>query len=316
VQASRRYEFGRRKLFLGSVINNKLDLAQGRVVSPPNEPASASRHKFLKVSQTQLALSMSSTTNSFGHDRCNPVFLSVEPVQKGGRPPVLTRLAGRLPQLYEMLTRAQWRGIISFSVSRARRTPRQRQMYSQRREAVVRLLQAMVTSLDLKTMAILCPDGRTGRLEAVTLAWLAKRAGLGLKRADRAMADIESMGLVFVKQRRERSQDGECRSKAAIRRVSKLLFSVLGLGDELDKARKHKNNRLRMIREQSELVDDRTQTEKARGALQTRNMSKGAFAPDDNKKRRAPDTYSPDPDDTERQRATVLRQLRLLKSEL
>lgn len=205
---------------------------------------------------------------------------------------------------------------MSFSVSRVRRTPRQRQIYSQRREAVVRLLQAMVTSLDLKTMAILCPDGRTGRLEAVTLAWLAKRSGLGLKRADRAMADIESMGLVFVKQRRERSRSGEYRSKAAIRRVSKLLFSVLGLGDELDKARKHKSNRLRMAREQSERVDDRTQTEKARGALQTRNMLKGAFTPAKNKKRRAPDTYSPDPDDTEHQRATVLRQLRLLKSEL
>ena len=317
MQASRRYEFGRRKLFLGSVINHKLDLAQGRAVSPPNEPSIASRHKFLKVSQTQLALSMSSTTNSFGHDRFNPVFLAIEPVQKGGRPPVLTRLANRLPQLYEMLTKAQWRAMTTFRISRNRRTPRQRQIYSQRREAVVRLLQAMVTSLDLKTMAILCPDGRTGRLEAVTLSWLAQRAGLGLKRADRAMADIESMGLVFVKQRRESSQDGEWRSKAAIRRVNKLLFSVLGLGDELDKARKYKNDRLRLGRERSEQVDDRTQTEKARDVLRTHNMMNGAVGlPSANSIQRAPNTYSPDPDDTEHYRKMALKQIRILKAKV
>jgi len=304
---------------LGSFRKNypNLDLCKPVVSCPEGRDSTPARHKFLRVSQTQLALGMSPTTNSFGHDRLNPVFLTVDPVKKGGRPPVLTRLASRLPQLYSMLTRAQWKTLSSFTVSRTNRKPRQRQIYSQRREAVVRLLQAMVTSLDVRTMAVVCPDGRTGRLEPVTLAWLAKNSGLGLKRTDRAMADIQAMGLVFVKQRRERTDTGEWRSKAAIRRVSKLLFSVLGLGDELDKSRKQKLSRLRINEEKRDFIDDRTKTEKARGMLLTRSMLKAATGVSKtNTQRRQGSNYSPDPDCTENRRQDVLQRLRAMQTAL
>lgn len=256
---------------------------------------------------------MTSTANQFGHDRLNPVFLTVDAVKKGGRPPVLTRLAGRLPQLYDMLTKSQWKPLYGFRVSRARTKLRQRQIYSQRREAVVRLLQAMVSSLDLRTMAVICPDSRTRRLEPVTLDWLADRAGLGLKRASRSMADLEAMGLVFVKQRRERSEDGGWRSKASIRRVSTLLFSIFGLGDELAKSRKYKKNRRNLDHERAELVDNRNQTEKARDVLITKNMLEGAGHFSVAKPSQLSElSYSPDPDDTENRRRNVLRQLRTL----
>ena len=294
-----------------------LDLCKPVVSRPEGHDSTPARHKFLRVSQTQLSLGMSPTTNSFGHDRLNPVFLAVDPVKKGGRPPVLIRLASRLPQLYSMLTRAQWKTLSNFTVSRTNRKPRQRQIYSQRREAVVRLLQAMVTSLDVRTMAVVCPDGRTGRLEPVTLAWLAEKSGLGLKRADRAMADIQTMGLVFVKQRRERTDKGEWRSKAAIRRVSKLLFSVLGLADELDKSRKNKLSRLRINEEQRDFVDNRTKTEKARGMLMTRKILKGAIGVSKTNTQRQPKgAYSPDPDGTEHRRQDALKRLRAMQESL
>lgn len=308
-----------RDAVLGSFGRKTLLVEACRAVVPPPKitgPTSP-RHKFLAVNQTQLALGMSPTTNSFGHDRLNPVFLAVDEVRKGGRPPVLTRLAHRLPQLYGMLTRAQWKALSCAKVSRKRRERRQRQIYSQRREAVVRLLQAMVTSLDLRSMAVVCPDGRTGNLEPVTLAWLAERAGLGLKRADRAMADIQAMGLVFVKQRRERTEEGGWRSKAAIRRVSKLLFSVLGLGDELDKSRKNKSRLQRLKREKRDMVDDRTKTEQARGALMTRNILSGVLGESSRRFDRKPKSghsHNPDPDETESRRRGALKKIQLLEA--
>jgi len=187
----------------------------------------------------QLALAVSGNANSFGHDRFNPVFLDVPAIEKGGRPPVLTRLMGRLEQLYDDLARPRWK-TQALQTNRTRRTHRVRRMYSQRREAVVRLLQAMVAHADLKTLTVVAWDKRSNKLEPASLRYLALVAGLGLKRADRAMADIEEMGLVWVRQRRTIDPEGQWKSMSALRKLSPLLFSLFGLGKELKASRRRK----------------------------------------------------------------------------
>lgn len=241
----------------------------------------------------QLSLAVSPGANTYGHDRLNPYFLAIEPVRRGSRPPVLTRLAGRIAELYDDLRRPRWR-MIAKQTNRTRRTERVRRMYSPRREAMVRLLQAITLNLDLTTMLVMAPDGRTGQLQPVTLQYLAKRAGLGLKRADRAMADIEAAGLVFVKQRRE-IQGGQWRSLSAIRRVSPLLFAALGLGEELKKARRRRKAYLERKKAGREIPFDDNPTRRALTGLAAKKVT-GALSEalgGSQRRRRPQEPYDP-----------------------
>ncbi len=222
------------------------------------------------VKFTQLSLAVSPHGNSFGHDKHNPQFLRVDPIKRGCKPPVILRLMARLEDLYDDLRRPRWR-MAALQSNRTRRTHRVRRMYSQRREAVVRLLQVIVAHTNLLGMVAVAPDRRTGQLEPVSLAYLADKAGMGLKRADRAMADIEAMGLVYVRQRRRLGDAGEWRSCAAIRRVSPLLFALFGLGNELKAAQRRKKRQAPVSIGMGPLKMD-TPTSKAFAALGQKRM--------------------------------------------
>lgn len=104
-----------------------------------------------------------------------------------------------------------------------------RQQRLERRIACVQLLRAQIKYMDLPSMRVGIPQPGGGFL-CLTLRFLAKQAGIGLRRAERAMRDLQAAGLVRSWQRCEQDEAGNYRGLAAIRQLPTALFSAFGLG--------------------------------------------------------------------------------------
>jgi hypothetical protein len=104
-----------------------------------------------------------------------------------------------------------------------------RQQRLERRRACVQLLRAQIQYMDLASMRVGVPQ-TGGKFLCLTLKFLARKAGLGLRRAERAMADLLRAGLVRSSQRCAKDEAGNYRGLAAIRQLPVALFGALGLG--------------------------------------------------------------------------------------
>lgn len=103
-----------------------------------------------------------------------------------------------------------------------------RQQRLERRTACVQLLRAMLKYLDLASLRVGIPQ-RDGGFLNMTLPFLAKHAGLPVRRAERAMRDLLRAGLVSTQQRAERTQDGGYRGLASLRQLPAALFGAFNL---------------------------------------------------------------------------------------
>jgi hypothetical protein len=103
-----------------------------------------------------------------------------------------------------------------------------RQQRVERRVACVQLLRAMLKYLDLASLRVGIPQ-RDGGFLNMTLPFLAKHAGLPVRRAERAMRDLLRAGLVMAQQRAERTDDGSYRGLASLRQLPAALFGVFQL---------------------------------------------------------------------------------------
>jgi hypothetical protein len=137
-----------------------------------------------------------------------------------------------------------------------------RRMRSERREACVSLLGAMAHYCDLPSLCLSVPQA-DGSLLALPLETLAERAGLGRRRAERAMRDIVTGGLLKVHPRCERQDDGTYRGRAAIRVVPPALFGLFGLEGPLA----HDRRRLSQKRREECGVPTKTATARIRTAV-------------------------------------------------
>jgi hypothetical protein len=108
----------------------------------------------------------------------------------------------------------------------------ERQQRSERREACIDILACILHYTDLVTLRVAIPqaDGSTAGL---TMPYLATLSGLGERRAERAIRDLKTAGIITVHPICEKLTDGTYKGLAAIRTVSKHLFTVLGLHDWL-----------------------------------------------------------------------------------
>ena len=111
-----------------------------------------------------------------------------------------------------------------------------RRMRSERREACLRLLMAILKHLDILSKRVGLPTD-TGFLHH-SMKFLAREARLGFKRSQRAMSDLVRTGLVVVTRRGERDADGSYQGLAAIKVASDRLFQLLGLTEMLARQRK------------------------------------------------------------------------------
>ncbi len=145
-----------------------------------------------------------------------------------------------------------------------------RQQRRDRRYACVQLLRAHIKYLDLPSLRVGIPQG-DGNFTSVTLRFLARQAGIGLRRAERAMRDLQSAGLVRSQQRCELDDAGHYRGLASLRQLPPALFGAFGLAKWL----KHERSKaiLRRYRAAAAAAKEgRREREAAQGALFLESM--------------------------------------------
>ncbi len=177
--------------------------------------------------------------NRCGHDPAAPRWFEPPP-QHAARPKILLQLQERVRAYFDDPK-------VLPSLNAANGSPRQQR--SERREACLDLLGALVHYLDLATLRVGIPQ-TDGSTRGLSLAFLAERAGLGRRRAERACRDLRKAGLVTVYPRAQKTEDDRYRSRPAIRGVPEALFQVFGLSKwlqhERDKAvKRHRRHRRR-----------------------------------------------------------------------
>jgi hypothetical protein len=104
-----------------------------------------------------------------------------------------------------------------------------RQQRSERRESGLAVLFVLIHYLDLVTLRVGIPQG-DGSFCGLTMERIAELAGIGLRRAERAIADLVAAGLVGVHTIAVEIAPGQFVGRAAIRTVSPALFAAFGLG--------------------------------------------------------------------------------------
>lgn len=103
-------------------------------------------------------------------------------------------------------------------------------MRKDQRVAIMKLLNVILSHLDLKTMQVGIYNPETGVFVHLTLAYLAHKAGLSYSQAQRAMAWLYEGGyIVGFRQSSFDEMTGEFVHKPSIRRVSNHLLSDLGI---------------------------------------------------------------------------------------
>ena len=180
----------------------------------------------------------------------------------GGIPRILTALIDKLDAYLEDPADC----LPSLNVANGK--PRQQRR--DRRVACVQLLRAHIKYLDLPSLRVGIPQG-DGNFVSLTLRFLARQAGNGLRRAERAMRDLQSAGLVCSQPRCELDEAGQYRGLASLRQLPPALFGAFGLTKWL----KHERSKaiLRRYRAAAAAAKDgRREREAAQGALFLESM--------------------------------------------
>jgi hypothetical protein len=176
--------------------------------------------------------------NKCGHSPNAPRFFSA-PEKHAKRPEILRRAQIALREYYAKPS-ATLPGLNRISLPereyrgqrRREYRPSGRRQRSERREACIDILACILHYTDLVTLRVAIPqaDGSTAGL---TMPYLATLSGLGERRAERAIRDLKAAGIITVHPICEKLKDSTYKGLAAIRTVSKHLFTVLGFHDWL-----------------------------------------------------------------------------------
>lgn len=171
--------------------------------------------------------------NFCGHNRDAPRLKLAAPTTDKKRPGILIELQERITQYYRLPSRIG-------SLNAANKSKRQQR--SERREACILLLVAILEHTDLTSLRCGIPTAK-GFL-SLTLPYLIKQTGLGQRRAERALKDLQTANLLSSSQPRQLKEDGTFKGLASIKAVNKLLFMAFGLGRRLVHERKRASERL------------------------------------------------------------------------
>jgi hypothetical protein len=158
--------------------------------------------------------------NRCGHDPHSPRWFE-PPASHRERPGILRKLMEKARAYYDDPA-----GTLP-SLNLANRSERQQR--SERRESCLAVLFVLIHYLDLVTLRVGVPQGHD-RFGGLTMERVAALAGIGLRRAERAIADLVAAGLIGVHPIAIETAPGQFVGRAAIRAVSPALFAVFGLG--------------------------------------------------------------------------------------
>ena len=181
--------------------------------------------------------------NRCGHEPATPRRFTPPPSHKA-RPTILLRLGERLHDYY-----GTPQGTLP-SLNLANGSDRQQR--SERREACLIVLNALIHYLDLVTLRVGIPKAN-GEVTGLTVDFLVERTTLCKRRVERATRDLVNAGIIRVHPVTKRDASGSYIGKGAIRTVTRTLFAVFGLEGwlkhERDRAAaKRRKLRMRMMK--------------------------------------------------------------------
>lgn len=118
-----------------------------------------------------------------------------------------------------------------------------RKKRSERREAVIQTLKALLKYMDLVTMTVGIPtkDGQVG----LTLVRLHKEVSISWPRFKRAIADLRAAGFLSISQPRMTNSAGQVRGLVGIKAISARLFEALKIDFWLRRERERASKRQR-----------------------------------------------------------------------
>jgi hypothetical protein len=180
-----------------------------------------------------------SAGNRCGHDPTAPRWFAPPPEHEQ-RPPIIRKLIERVRGFYHDPQKIPSLANALFGRKQAADPDgdhKPRQMRSERREACCALLGAIGHYCDLPSLCLSVPQP-DGTLLPIRMDTLAERAGLSLRRAERAMRDIVCGGLLTIYPRCELQDDGSYVGRAALRVVPAALFGLFGLEARLEHDRR------------------------------------------------------------------------------
>lgn len=187
-----------------------------------------------KPSSSVIPPGKNKSGNRCGHNTHSPRFTLTKPLKVGkkGVPRIITLAVERLTQYYS-------RPYMIPALCLANDS--QRQQRSERREACILVLSALLKYCDITTLTIKNP--KDGIDYQIPFRWIAEITELELQRVLRAVKDLKAAGLLTVSQQRIYNQDGTWRGLVAVKAINKNLFAVLGLESMLSYQRKRRSKK-------------------------------------------------------------------------
>jgi hypothetical protein len=176
--------------------------------------------------------------NSCGHMPESPRWFA--PPEQHTRPKIISKIIAEIRLYYK----APVTTIPSLNLANGS----SRQQRSERREACMAVLGCLLHYLDLTTLRVGIPQ-HDGAFKGISMPFIAEKSGMTLKRTERAVRDLVKSGLITVHPLCEKISDTVYKGYAAIRTVSRKLFTLFGMGGRLkyerDRAtsRQQKHNR-------------------------------------------------------------------------
>jgi len=211
--------------------------------------------------------------NFCGHNPTNPAcYQYVRRLAEQARHPLLKTAIRNLARYYRQPGMLQFLNpILSNGDDRRRRRDGEyRHIRSERRDAIVCVLAAVLADLDLMTLRVgKTTYGDSQGLLAPYFVEMAEATGLSLSRFENAMTHIRNGGYLSVTPRHERQEDGSYKSLSAVVCVREFLFPLLGISPIwLARAREHrakqwKEKRLKFYAKRDQQITDKM-TAKAR----------------------------------------------------
>ncbi|KVP38361.1 hypothetical protein [Burkholderia ubonensis] len=141
-----------------------------------------------------------------------------------------------------------------------------RQQRSERRIACAQLLRAMIKYCDLATLRVGIPAA-TGWVD-LTLPFFADQAGLGVRRAERALRDLQTAGVAKIRRQcalQESSAGDRYKGLAAIKYLPPALFDAFGMRAWLQ----HERGRAHLRAQRRVAQQHKRERRAAAAALQT-----------------------------------------------
>jgi hypothetical protein len=172
--------------------------------------ASSVKHQ---INQIQVIVS----GNRCGHVPDEPRFFN-RPDHHKRRPSVLENAIEKLKDVYRR-PKKFFKKLATFH-------PHDRQVRSERREAIASVFQVLLHYLDLSTLRVgFWADNKFVPLD---LVYIAKKASIGLLRARRAISDLVQAGYIKTSRQFDKKEDGSFAGLPAIREISVQAFIDLG----------------------------------------------------------------------------------------